>query len=73
MSAATYTLANGRKVRTTAQRRYLLVGQYKDARPSVDSSTPDLTGARRTVTRLRRDFPFTTWTIIDQHTREEIQ
>jgi hypothetical protein len=72
MSAATYTLPNGRKVRTTAQRRYLIVGQYKDARPAVDSSTPDLAGARRTVARLCRDFPWTTWTIVDQHTREAV-
>lgn len=62
----TYTLGNGAKVRTSAVRRFLIVGQYRHAKPVVETTTDDGSRASALIARYRRDYPFTTWTMIDQ-------
>jgi hypothetical protein len=59
-------LPNGASVRTTAARRFLIVGQYRDARPAVETSTDRVERAVELVAQYRHDFPFTVWHLIDQ-------
>lgn len=70
---ASYTIPDSkRKLKTSAKRRYLIVSvpQYEDTWPAVDSSTDDEDTAYERRGRHNRDFPFTRWLIVDQHTGE---
>jgi len=64
-----YKLPSGKSVTTTAKRRYLVVGQYEgSARPAVETTADDHAAAVGHRDRYRREFPFTTWLVIDQAT-----
>lgn len=68
-----YAIPGHRKrVKTSAKRRYLIVTvpPYAETWPAVDSSTDDEDTAYSRRGKHARDFPATTWLIIDQDTGE---
>lgn len=61
----TFRLPTGGKIRTSSQRRYIVVGHYRGAKPQIEYRTDDV---RRATERWRsesRTSSFTAWTVVD--------
>lgn len=61
-----YKLPDGATVRTSAKRRYLVVGHYAGAKPSVECSFDLAVQADANCVRLAKAYPFTAWFVVDQ-------
>ena len=66
MSARRYRLPSGATVRTSATRRFLVIGHYDGARPAVETTTDTRADADRLAYQYRRDYPHTAWYVVDQ-------